>query len=84
MNDLTRLGWGHQDHAFVRIWASLFQPGGSLEHSRSWCDQQLAATSGDTAVRLIDIARNTDVREAARKIKCPVLIVHPDRDMRAN
>ena len=27
-----------------------------------------------------DIGRNIDVREAARKIKCPVLIVHPERD----
>jgi pimeloyl-ACP methyl ester carboxylesterase/DNA-binding CsgD family transcriptional regulator len=79
-NDLTRLGWGHEDHPFGRAWASLFQPGGSLDHIRSWCDQQRAATSGDTALRLIEAGRHTDVREAARKIKCPVLIVHPERD----
>jgi DNA-binding NarL/FixJ family response regulator len=38
------------------------------------------ATSGDTAVRLLRIGWNADVRDAARKIKCPVLIVHPERD----
>jgi DNA-binding NarL/FixJ family response regulator len=38
------------------------------------------ATSGDTAVRLLQIGWNADVRAAARKIKCPVLIVHPERD----
>ena len=80
-SDLTRVGWGQEDHDFVRVWASLFQPGGSLDHVRSWCDQQRAATSGATAVRLFEVAWNTDVREAARKIKCPVLIVHPERDV---
>jgi pimeloyl-ACP methyl ester carboxylesterase/DNA-binding CsgD family transcriptional regulator len=78
--DLTRLGWGRENHAFVQVWASQYQPGGTLEHLRSWCDQQRAATSADVAVRLLEIGWNTDVREAAQKIKCPVLILHPARD----
>jgi DNA-binding NarL/FixJ family response regulator len=79
--DLTRLGWGQENHAFLQVWAQRFQPGGTLDHLRSWCDQQRAATSADIAVRLTQIAWNTDVREAARKIKCPVMIVHPERDV---
>jgi pimeloyl-ACP methyl ester carboxylesterase/DNA-binding CsgD family transcriptional regulator len=79
--DLTRLGWGREDHAFLQIWASRYQPGGTLEYLRSWSDQMRAATSADTAVRLLQIGWNTDVREAARKIRCPVLIVHPERDV---
>jgi pimeloyl-ACP methyl ester carboxylesterase/DNA-binding CsgD family transcriptional regulator len=78
--DLTRLGWGRENHAFQQVWASQFQPGGTLEHLRSWCDQQRAATSAETAVRLLRIGWNVDVTDAARKIKCPVLIVHPERD----
>jgi pimeloyl-ACP methyl ester carboxylesterase len=78
--DLTRLGWGQENHAFLQVWASHFQPGGTLEHLRSWSDQQCAATSAETAVRLPQIGWNVDVREAARKIKCPVLILHPERD----
>ncbi len=78
--DLTRLGWGHEDHAFLQVWAMRFQPSGTLEHLRSWCDQQRAATSADTAVRLLQIDWDSDVREAARRIRCPVLIVHPERD----
>ena len=78
--DLTRLGWGKENHGFIQVWASCFQPGGTLEHLRSWCDQQRAATSPDVAVRLLEIGWNTDVREAARKIKCPVLVLHPARD----
>jgi len=78
--DLTRLGWGRENHAFLQVWASAFQPGGTLEHLRSWCDQQRAATSAEIAARLLEIGWNTDVREAARKIKCPVLMVHAERD----
>jgi pimeloyl-ACP methyl ester carboxylesterase/DNA-binding CsgD family transcriptional regulator len=78
--DLTQLGWGQENHAFLQVWASHFQPGGTLEHLRSWCDQQCAATSAETAVRLLRIGWNVDVSEAARKIKCPVLIVNPERD----
>jgi pimeloyl-ACP methyl ester carboxylesterase/DNA-binding CsgD family transcriptional regulator len=81
MRDLTRLGWAQEDHAFLQLWASRFQPGGTMDHRRSWCEQMRAATSPETAVQLFQIAGNTDVREAARKIKCPVLIVHPERDV---
>jgi DNA-binding NarL/FixJ family response regulator len=78
--DLTKFGWGQENHAFGQVWASHFQPGGTLDHLRSWCDQQRVAASGDTAVRLLRIGWNVDVRQAARRIKCPVLIVHPERD----
>ena len=80
MLDLTRLGWGQDNHPFAKVWASNFQPGGTIDHVRSWCTQQRAATSPETAVRLLQIGWNTDVREAAGKIKCPVLVLHPERD----
>ncbi len=78
--DLTRLGWGQENHAFLQVWASYFQSGGTLTHLRSWSDQQCTATSAETAIRLMRNGWNVDVREAARKIKCPVLILHPERD----
>ncbi|HZP70424.1 MAG TPA: alpha/beta fold hydrolase [Pseudolabrys sp.] len=78
--DLTRLGWGRENHAFLQVWATHFQPGGSIEHLQSWCDQQRAATSAEMAVRLLRIGWSVDVREAARSIRCPVLVMHPERD----
>jgi pimeloyl-ACP methyl ester carboxylesterase/DNA-binding CsgD family transcriptional regulator len=78
--DLTRLGWGLENHAFLQVWANHFQPGGSIEHVRSWCDQQRAATSAEMAVRLLEIGWSVDVSEAARNINCPVLVMHPERD----
>jgi len=77
--NLTRLGWGQENHAFVQVWASQFQPGGSLEHLRSWCELQQASTSAETAVRLMSETFNIDVRSAAQQVRCPTLIIHPDR-----
>lgn len=80
MLELTRLGWGQENHAFMQVWASTFQPGGSLDYLRSWAEQMQLATSAETAVRLLDIGWNIDVSEAARKLQCPVLVIHPERD----
>ena len=78
--DLMRLGWGQENHAFLQVWASYFQPGGTIAHLRSWSEQQCATTSTETAIRLMRNGWQVDVRAAARKIKCPVLILHPERD----
>jgi pimeloyl-ACP methyl ester carboxylesterase/DNA-binding CsgD family transcriptional regulator len=78
--ELTQLGWGQDNHAFLQVWASAFQPGGTLEHLRSWSDQMRRATSAETAVRLLQIGWTADVTSAARRIKCPVLVAHPERD----
>lgn len=78
--DLLRLGWGQENHAFLQAWASHFQPGGTLEHLRSWSEQMRAATSADIAARLMAISWELDMTQVARRIRCPVLVVHPERD----
>ena len=80
LHDLTRLGWGQEGHAFLQVWASSFQPGGTLEHLHSFAEQHRAATTPETAARLMAISWNVDVRDAASRIRCPVLVVHPERD----
>ncbi len=79
--ELMRLGWGLESHNLIRMWASAFQPGGGLDYQRSWAEQMRHATSAETAARLLQIGWQTDVQEAARKLQCPVLIVHPERDL---
>jgi pimeloyl-ACP methyl ester carboxylesterase/DNA-binding CsgD family transcriptional regulator len=79
--EMTRLGWGDENHAFLQAWASQFQPGGTLEHLRSWSEQQRASTSPEMAVRLMEAGWIIDVSEAARRIRCPVLVIAADRDV---
>lgn len=78
--DLTRLGWGREGHEFAQVWAAQFQPGGTLEHMRSWCEQQSEATSAENAVRLLPISWHLDLSDAARQIRTPTLVLHVDRD----
>jgi pimeloyl-ACP methyl ester carboxylesterase/DNA-binding CsgD family transcriptional regulator len=80
MLDMLRLGWGREDHAFMRSFATQFQPEGSIEHLRSWCELQNAATSADNAVELTRVMFDIDVQEQAARITCPTLVAHADRD----
>jgi pimeloyl-ACP methyl ester carboxylesterase/DNA-binding CsgD family transcriptional regulator len=80
MLEMLELGWAQEDHAFMRAFATQFQPGGSIEHLRSWCELQRAATSATNAVRLSRVMFDVDVRESAARLRCPTLVAHPDRD----
>lgn len=78
--ELTKFGWGQENHAFLQVWASQFQPAGSLEHLRSWSEQMRAATSAELAARLLPIGWNVDISRSAPKVQCATLVMHPERD----
>lgn len=78
--DLTQLGWGQENHAFLQVWASAFQPGGTLAHLRSWSEQQRAATSAENAVKLLRTCWNVDVTQTAQRVRTPTLVLHAERD----
>jgi DNA-binding CsgD family transcriptional regulator len=80
MLEMLELGWGQEDHAFMRSFATQFQPEGSMEHLRSWCELQKRATSAANAVKLTRIMFDVDVQNEARRIACPTLVAHADRD----
>lgn len=80
MLEMLRLGWGQEDHAFMRSFATQFQPEGSIEHLRSWCELQNAATSAENAVELTRVMFDVDVTDEAARVTCPTLVAHPDRD----
>jgi pimeloyl-ACP methyl ester carboxylesterase/DNA-binding CsgD family transcriptional regulator len=78
--DMLGLGWGQDSHAYLQVWASLFQPGGTIEHLRSWSEQQRLSTSPQTAAAMFRTTFNVDVQESARRIKSPTLVINPERD----
>jgi pimeloyl-ACP methyl ester carboxylesterase/DNA-binding CsgD family transcriptional regulator len=79
--DMLRLGWGDDNHAYLQVWASLFQPGGSIEHLRSWSELQRQSTSAEVAVRLFEATFNVEVEASARRVRCPTLLISPERDV---
>lgn len=80
MLEMMQLGWAQEDHAFMRAFATQFQPEGTLEHLRSWCELQRAATSAANAVQLSRVMFDVDVQPSAARIACPTLVAHADRD----
>jgi len=78
--DMARVGWGQAEHAFLQVWAHVFQPGGGIDHLRSWTELQRQAVDADRAPEFMEAAMRTDVREAARKVACPTLVMHASGD----
>jgi DNA-binding CsgD family transcriptional regulator len=77
---MLEMGWAQEDHAFMRAFATQFQPDGPLEHLQSWCELQSKATSASGAVAMTRIMFDLDAREAASRITCPTLVAHAERD----
>ncbi|HUJ87846.1 MAG TPA: alpha/beta fold hydrolase [Burkholderiales bacterium] len=78
--DMARLGWGVEDHEFMQVWASLFQPGGGIDHLRSWVELQRQAIGEENVPAFLEAAFRTDVQDAARRIKCPTLVIHASKE----
>lgn len=74
--DMAQLGWGRENHAFMQVWASMFQPGGGIEHLRSYTELQRLAISSEHVVAFMNTTFDVDVRESARRVKCPTLVIH--------
>jgi DNA-binding CsgD family transcriptional regulator len=80
MLDVARLGWGQEGHAFLRAWASVFQPGGTSEHMRCWGELQKSSAEAGTAIELLRSSWEADVLDTAEGLRCRTLIVHAERD----
>jgi pimeloyl-ACP methyl ester carboxylesterase/DNA-binding CsgD family transcriptional regulator len=78
--EMMRLGWAQENHPFLQGWASAFQPGGTTEHLRSWCALQRASTRAETATSLLRTASDLDLSTVTSRVRCPVLVVHVERD----
>ena len=77
---LTRLGWGHQNPAFCRMFTNRFMPGATPVHQNWFDDLQRMSTSAENAAHLMEIDSNIDVRRLLRQVQVPTLVVHCDRD----
>lgn len=80
MLEMLELGWAEEDSAFMRAFATQFQPDGGLDHLKSWCELQRHATSARNAVALTRIMFDIDVQDEARRVACPTLVIHAAQD----
>jgi pimeloyl-ACP methyl ester carboxylesterase/DNA-binding CsgD family transcriptional regulator len=80
MLELIEQGWGTEEPAFRQVFTSLMVPGGTAEQWRWFTDMMRAATSPQTAMRMLHLWQSLDVSELARRVRCPTLILHARHD----
>ena len=80
--DLARVGWGRDDPAFRQVFAAQFLPDGTRADWAAFDELQRRTTSPDNAVRFLQQFAQIDVRDEARQVRCPTLIMHSRGDHR--
>jgi pimeloyl-ACP methyl ester carboxylesterase/DNA-binding winged helix-turn-helix (wHTH) protein len=80
--DLARVGWGRDDPAFRQVFAAQFQPDGTRADWAAFDQLQRRTTSPENAVRFLEEFGRIDVRDLAREVSCPTLIMHSRDDHR--
>ena len=82
MIQLIKIGWGKEHAAFRQVFSSLFLPEGTPEQLHAFNELQRVTTSPEIAARIVSGFQVIDVREQARQITQPTLVLHARGDMR--
>ena len=80
--EVARVGWGHQDPGFLRIFASQFLPDGTTQDWDDFIAFQRQTTSPANGVRFLEEFADIDVSRIAHRVQCPTLILHSRNDAR--
>ncbi|HEY0320581.1 MAG TPA: alpha/beta fold hydrolase [Pyrinomonadaceae bacterium] len=79
---LVKVGWGKEHAAFRQVFTSLFIPEGTPEQFRWFNELQQVSSSPENAARMMSGFYELDVREEARKLNVPTLVLHARGDLR--
>jgi len=80
--DLVRLGWGQENPAFRQVFTTLFFPEATAGQMQWFNELQRVSATPDMAARMLEASFDLDVREAARRVSVPTLVLHCVRDAR--
>ena len=81
LKNLIRVGWGQENPAFRKIFASLFVPDATAEQIEAFDALQRASTSPGNAERFIEAFNNIDVVEQAKQVRVPTLVMHARHEL---
>jgi DNA-binding SARP family transcriptional activator/pimeloyl-ACP methyl ester carboxylesterase len=82
MIQLIKIGWGQEHAAFRQVFSSLFLPEGTPQQLQAFNELQRITSSPEIAARIVSGFQAIDVREQARKITQPTLVLHARDDLR--
>ncbi len=80
LGELIRVGWGGSVPAFRHVFSSIYIPSAGEEQKRWYDELQQVSSTGEVASRLWQSRKETDVRETARRITQPALVLHARDD----
>lgn len=78
---LIELGWGRKDPGVQQMFTSRFMPDASVEHISSFNEHQRMSCDGARAASIVRARAAVDVREWARAVRVPTLVLHSEGDM---
>jgi len=79
---LIRIGWGKDHPAFRQVFTSLFIPDGTPEQVNWFNELQRISATPENAARMCAAFHALDVRELARQVRIPTLVLHGTGDLR--
>jgi pimeloyl-ACP methyl ester carboxylesterase/DNA-binding CsgD family transcriptional regulator len=80
LGELIRVGWGGTVPAFRQVFSSIYIPSAGEEQKRWYDELQQASSSAETAARLWRSRNAIDVRDTARGVTQPALVLHARLD----
>jgi len=80
MVELAELGWGSSSAAFRQVFVSRFLPDATQTEWRAFDELQRDTATPDVAARFLRAMYNLNVKEAAARVRCPTLVMHPTGD----
>ena len=78
---LVELGWGRNDPGVQQLFTSRFMPGGNTDQWASFNEHQRLSCNGHRAAALLRARAGADVREQARGLTVPTLVLHSEGDL---
>jgi DNA-binding winged helix-turn-helix (wHTH) protein/pimeloyl-ACP methyl ester carboxylesterase len=79
LRNLVRVGWGKDNAAFRQVFGQLFVPEGTPEQWQ-WFNDLAVTTPMVNALRIMEATHDLDVREVARTLNVPTLVLHARGD----
>ena len=80
LGELIRVGWGGTVPAFRHVFSSIYIPSAGEQEKRWYDEMQQTSSSGETAARLWRSRNSIDVRNTARGVTQPTLVLHARHD----
>jgi pimeloyl-ACP methyl ester carboxylesterase/DNA-binding CsgD family transcriptional regulator len=80
MLELAAVGWGNSSPAFRQVFVSRFLPGATQAQWSAFDKLQRETAEPDVAVRYLRAMYSMNVKEAATRVRCPTLVLHPKDD----